>query len=54
MSRAAFEPAVPANERPHNHSLDHAATGNGKSQLYREKKEVGSTLFSSIKEVWHL
>ena len=29
MPPAGFEPTIPANERPHTHALDRAATGTG-------------------------
>jgi len=34
MPPAGFEPAIPANERPHIHGLDRAATGVGDSEVF--------------------
>ena len=33
MPPAGFEPAIPASERPHTHTLDRATTGTGALQL---------------------
>ena len=32
MPPAAFEPAIPANERPQTHALDRAAIGSGQTE----------------------
>jgi len=33
MPPAAFEPAIPASERPRTHALDRAATGKGEKNI---------------------
>ena len=37
MPPAAFEPAIPASERPHIHALDRVATGLGEENINRKE-----------------
>jgi len=47
MPPAAFEPAIPAGERPKTHSLDRAATGLGKTHsLDRAATGLGIQVYS--------
>jgi hypothetical protein len=36
MPTEEFEPAIPASERPQIHALEHAATGIGSVQWYKD------------------
>jgi hypothetical protein len=51
MSPVAFEPTIPANERPQTHALDRATTGIGQDSTYVRKFRL-RTLPSTSLEVY--
>jgi hypothetical protein len=46
MHTAGFQPAVPANERPQTHALDHSDTGISSVVLCQEKMLFGTKVFA--------
>jgi hypothetical protein len=46
MTRACFEPAIPASERPHSHYSDGAVTGISNSYFHTIKYDLLMGLFS--------
>jgi hypothetical protein len=47
MPPAGFEPAIPASERPQNHTLDRAGTGIGSGDFSPEKVFVAATRYKA-------